>query len=115
MAQDRDPERDQRLPIMVEGPVIHRLVQDDLEERLVFGMRKYGQPLQAHNGRNALLDGYEEILDLAVYLKTFMEERRDMLSHVKAIESHLTMVYRGVEPVPSVVSHARELRKWMEA
>jgi hypothetical protein len=50
-------------------PRVHDLVVDDLYERLVVGVRRYGTPLQPHNGRDALWDAYEEALDLAVYLR----------------------------------------------
>lgn len=45
------------------------LVIEDLRERSRIGTRKYGEPLTTFNGRNALLDAYEEALDLACYLK----------------------------------------------
>ena len=38
-------------------------VGDDIEARVRSGERKYGVRLRAHNGRNALLDLYQEILD----------------------------------------------------
>lgn len=40
------------------------------------GIERYGTPLQAHNGRDALRDAYEEALDLANYLRQAMEERK---------------------------------------
>jgi hypothetical protein len=67
---------DQPLPLGNDGPVIHRLVQDDLEKRLQVGIERYGQPLQAFNGRDSLQDAYEEVLDLAVYLRQRIEEER---------------------------------------
>jgi hypothetical protein len=39
------------------------------------GVRKYGTPLQAHNGRDGLMDAYQEALDLAVYLRQLIAER----------------------------------------
>lgn len=39
----------------------------DLENRAVGGVEKYGVPLQTHNGRNALVDLYEELLDAVMY------------------------------------------------
>lgn len=51
------------------------LVIKDMESRNAFGVAKYGTPLQAFNGRDALKDAYEEALDLCVYLRTAMEER----------------------------------------
>ena len=44
-------------------------------KRDAVGRAKYGVPLQAHNGRDALQDAYEEVLDLAVYLRQAIEER----------------------------------------
>lgn len=49
-------------------PVVNQ-VMHDLHRRKVMGIKKYGTPLQAHNGRNALQDAYEEALDLCCYLK----------------------------------------------
>lgn len=62
-------EGDQPLPVGNDLPVMHDLVIEDLRRRLEVGIRRYGQPLQPFNGRNALRDAYEEVLDLAVYLR----------------------------------------------
>lgn len=75
MSNERDPDRDQMLPVPNDTESIHDLVAADLAERKSFGTRKYGTPLQAHNGRDALLDAYEEALDLCVYLKQALVER----------------------------------------
>jgi hypothetical protein len=40
------------------------------------GRQKYGMPLQAHNGRDPLVDLYQELLDAVVYLRQAIEERR---------------------------------------
>ncbi len=53
------------------------LVAADVIERKAAGTAKYGVPLQAHNGRSALQDAYEEALDLACYLRQALEEARD--------------------------------------
>ncbi|WP_051327187.1 hypothetical protein [Desulfatibacillum aliphaticivorans] len=47
----------------------------DLEARIQVGIKKYGEPLTTHNGRDALLDAYQEVLDLAVYMKQEILER----------------------------------------
>ncbi len=39
------------------------------------GRRKYGVPLQPHNGRDCLVDAYQEALDLTVYLRQAIYER----------------------------------------
>lgn len=51
------------------------LVIRDMEERREVGIAKYGKPVRAGNGRDPLLDAYQEALDLAVYLRQAIEER----------------------------------------
>ena len=67
---------DQPDPIPNERPSIWQLVLRDMYQREQVGIMRYGTPLQAFNGRDALWDAYEEILDLAVYLRQVIEERR---------------------------------------
>lgn len=67
----------QPLPTVSDSPIAHHLVQADLEDRLQLGIRRYGQPLQPHNGRNHLRDAYEEALDLAVYLRAALHEQEN--------------------------------------
>lgn len=40
----------------------------DHEKRIDWGEKKYGQRLRTNNGRNALLDAYQEVLDFLSYL-----------------------------------------------
>lgn len=84
MSDVRDPERDQPLPSPTDGPSIHELVVEDMLERMHHGTRKYGTSLQAFNGRNALLDAYEEALDLAVYLRQALVEQDERLAALEA-------------------------------
>ena len=65
----------QPMPVASDSPVMHDLVIADLNRRLSVGVERYGQPLQAHNGRDALTDLYEELLDACVYLKQVIWER----------------------------------------
>lgn len=50
------------------------MVMEDLIKRMEKGVKDYGQALRANNGRNALQDAYEEVLDLACYIKQAMGE-----------------------------------------
>lgn len=52
------------------------LVLKDMEERRLLGIDKYGTPLQPFNGRDPLIDAYQECLDLCVYLRQAIEERK---------------------------------------
>lgn len=54
---------------------VWELVVEDMRERDRVGRERYGVPLQANNGRDALVDGYQECLDMAVYLRQAIEER----------------------------------------
>ena len=47
----------------------------DMAARIAKGADEYGEPLTTGNGRDALVDAYEEALDLAVYLKQAIMER----------------------------------------
>lgn len=51
------------------------LVSKDLRIRAEAGRRKYGAYLETHNGRDALVDAYQEALDLAMYLRQAIGER----------------------------------------
>lgn len=53
------------------------LVQADIAARKKQGIKTYGKPLRANNGRNALQDAYEEALDMACYLKQALEEQKN--------------------------------------
>ncbi len=50
-------------------------VMKDLLARDIEGTKKYGTTLQTNNGRNCLLDAYQEALDLVMYLKQALLEQ----------------------------------------
>jgi hypothetical protein len=67
---------DQPLPVPNSLPHIQDLVHADLQERQQLGESRYGVPgLQPHNGRDMLLDLYQELLDAAVYARAAIWER----------------------------------------
>ena len=79
---DQDPvptkpqrEGDQAPPVPNQLPAIQDLVMRDLQERKAIGIKRYGTALQPHNGRDALLDAYEEAQDLCMYLRQAIYER----------------------------------------
>lgn len=55
---------------------IQALVRSDLEERERVGIARYGTPLQPHNGRDALVDLYQELLDACCYIRQLIEESK---------------------------------------
>lgn len=65
----------QPMPTPNDHPDIQSAVVADIEARRELGIRRYGTALQPFNGRNPLLDAYEEALDLVVYLKHALTEQ----------------------------------------
>lgn len=72
---DRSPVEDQPPPVANTSRPIWDLVVEDMQARDRVGRERYGTPLQAGNGRDALVDAYQEALDLVVYLRQAIEER----------------------------------------
>ena len=64
---------EQQAPTPSDGDV-WLLVLQDMEERRLHGIEKYGVPVQPYNGRDALIDSYQEVLDQCVYLRQAIEE-----------------------------------------
>ena len=54
---------------------IQARVRADLEERERLGIERYGTPLMPDNGRDALQDLYEELLEACCYIIQVMVER----------------------------------------
>ena len=51
------------------------MVISDLRGRVGTGTQEYGEPLTTFNGRDALMDAYEEAMDLCLYLRQAIAER----------------------------------------
>lgn len=58
---------------------IQAMVREDLVERERLGVERYGTALQAHNGRDSLVDLYQELLDACCYVRQAIEEERGNL------------------------------------
>jgi hypothetical protein len=65
----------QPAPTEGSGTPIADLVIGDLVIRKNMGIKKYGVPLRARNGRNTLIDAYQEALDLCLYLRQAIMEQ----------------------------------------
>lgn len=57
------------------GDVVGDLVLEDLRERMEFGRSRYGTYLRTNNGRDALKDLYEELIDATLYVRQLIAER----------------------------------------
>jgi hypothetical protein len=62
-------------PIKNTNKPVWESVIEDMKARDELGFKRYGVRLQPHNGRNALQDLFEELLDAVVYLKQYLIER----------------------------------------
>lgn len=58
-----------------DGLCVWDLVIQDMQARDAKGARRYGTPLRTDNGRDALVDAYQNALDLVVYLRQALAER----------------------------------------
>lgn len=81
-------------------PAIYDLVIRDMAARDRFGHNKYGTRLQPFNGRDALKDAYEEVLDLAVYLRQLIYERDRRTQWMATGEQNLPPVVRSEQVNP---------------
>ena len=59
------------------GKVVINYVISDLLERAEVGKKKYGTYLETGNSRDALIDAYQEAMDLVMYLRQLILERED--------------------------------------
>ena len=62
-------------PVPNDGPAVWDLVMADMHARDVLGRERYGTRLQPDNGRDHLVDAYQELLDAAVYLRAEIYKR----------------------------------------
>jgi hypothetical protein len=66
---------------------IWELVIADMHERHEIGVRTYGVPLQAGNGRNAFRDAYQEHLDQAAYWKQAIIDYDSALQEIERLRN----------------------------
>ena len=67
-------------------------IAEDTEARIRLGEKKYGTRLKAHNGRDAMLDLYQEILDGCNYARQLVIENKDDGSLFKQLVILATIV-----------------------
>lgn len=66
----------QPAPVHIPGePSTHDLLVIEIEKRKALGLSRYGTILQAGNGRDALQDMLDELIDACVYLIQLKRER----------------------------------------
>ncbi len=72
-------------PVTNDQTVVTDLVIKDMQERASFGRKKYGTFLQPFNGRNSMIDAYQEVMDLIVYIRQALEEFTLYVNIVNAV------------------------------
>lgn len=102
--------QEQLQPIENTNPHIADLVIEDMKARKELGIKRYGTPLQAFNGRNALQDAYEEVLDLTVYLRQCIEESDDIVKSLedRQKEEFLILAKEDIDTLQYLMSDAIE-------
>lgn len=68
----------QPMPTITDGQDIQSMVIADITARREVGIQRYGTALQANNGRDAMRDLYDELLDACCYAKQALVERDQM-------------------------------------
>lgn len=76
----------QKRPKPNSNPSSWQLVIEDMKKRDEFGKQKYGTSLQPENGRDSLIDAYQEALDLCVYLRTAIWEQDKNIKTINKIK-----------------------------
>jgi hypothetical protein len=70
----------QGTPDYVRGSELYQLVLHDIIERSEFGAKKYGLPLTATTRIDFLVNAYQELLDLLIYLRGEIETRKEEMA-----------------------------------
>ncbi len=68
-----------------------------IRERTQVGVKKYGEPLTTHNGRDVMIDALQESVDLNQYLMQIIMELEDDINHlsygqIKPLADYLSTV-----------------------
>lgn len=73
----------------------------DLQARADWGLAKYQTYLRTHNGRDAMVDLYQELLDAVMYVKQVMLEREtvdDQLARLRSLVISILDNWRNMDP-----------------
>ena len=89
------------------------VVIGDLRMRAREGDKRYGHPLRTFNGRDSLIDAYQEAIDLVMYLRQHLMERTRLMSFLESIlslarsgGSDLVSARKALEDIATIVSRA---------
>lgn len=91
-------------PIPNHHPALWDLIISDMKGRDELGLKNYGTRLQPFNGRSAIKDVYEELLDGMVYLKQLQIELHTISSQIKEVADMMAEQTEVKEKLDSVTS-----------
>lgn len=75
-------------PVSNEYPHMADYAAKAVMDRKAWGEQKYGTPLQPFNGRDAIVDAMEEVLDLNVYMQQVLYERTHLANVLELFTRH---------------------------
>lgn len=73
---------------------LNLVVLSDLRERAEFGKEKYGVYLHTWNGRDAMMDAYQEVLDAIMYTRQAQLEKDSDIDLMVIYEQTLALARR---------------------
>ena len=81
---------------------VYDLVIKDIGDRVNAGKKAYGTPLQPFNGRSALVDLYQELIDASFYIRQKIEEDDQLLTLIDDISilkdrGDLPRLYKAID------------------
>ena len=91
-------------PIATDEVAIWDLVIEDMKERDADGRRRYGTPLQLSNGRDALVDTYQELLDAAVFIRQEIERQKVKERKIDMLENELSHAQAQIRQLSYLLS-----------
>ena len=97
-------------PTKQRGTLIFPLVIADLQERDKLGHKLYGAELRAIDGRDHLIDLYQEILDAAVYVRQEIEERKILRDEIERLLGILEQIAYESRPAGEDFGNSQVLR-----
>ena len=102
------------------GSEIYQLVLHDIIERSEFGARKYGMPLRTEADIDWMVNAYQELLDMLVYMRGRIEQLKrrpegaerplgELWEPIKALETALKRGYGMEDAIEEVIKRYKEL------
>ena len=92
--------------------VLHEFVED-VYARADAGYKKYGTYLRINNGRDALIDAYQECLDMGMYLKQAIMERSNWDDKIRCW-AEARGLYDAVTPYSQCQKMIEETIEWLK-